>query len=77
MTERHRSLEFRRSTPPREVIREAIEENTGERFLFREPLEYATEFVPDLQPADVDPECRGLAELCLVLFNSNEFLYLD
>jgi hypothetical protein len=30
----------------------------------------------DLMPWDVGPETRGLAEVCLVLFNSNEFHYL-
>jgi hypothetical protein len=29
-----------------------------------------------LQPADATPETRGLAEVCLVLLNSNEFAYV-
>ena len=53
------------------------EENTGERFTFTEVLDAAAEFVPDLHPADVGPEARGLMEVCLVLFNANEFVYLD
>ncbi len=76
MTERHRQLHFDPPTPPQEVLRNAVEENTGERFTFAEPLEYAVDFVPDLKPAAASPECRGLAELCLVLFNSNEFAHL-
>jgi hypothetical protein len=62
--------------PPRELAREAVEENTGERFRYVERLYSAPEFVPDLQPGDVDAETRGLAEVCLVLFNSNEFAYV-
>ena len=76
MTERHRTLKFDPPQNPREVVREAVEENTGEKFRFTEPLEAAADFVPDLKPADASPELRGLAEVCLVLLNSNEFAYV-
>jgi mono/diheme cytochrome c family protein len=76
MTARHAQLSIPPARPPREVIREAVEENTGEKFMFTEPLEAAVDFVPDLQPADVSPRIRGLAETCLVLLNSNEFAYV-
>ncbi|HUR59133.1 MAG TPA: PSD1 and planctomycete cytochrome C domain-containing protein [Opitutaceae bacterium] len=76
MTARHRTLTFAASTPPREVVREAVEENTGEKFRFVEPLEAMADFVPDLKPSDAPPETRGLAEVCVVLFNSNEFVYV-
>ena len=76
MTERHRTLHFDPQRALREVQREAVEENTGEKFKFSEPLEAAADFVPDLQPPDALPETRGLAEVCLVLFNSNEFAYV-
>ena len=35
------------------------------------------DYQPDLQPHEVDARTRGLAQVCLVLFNSNEFAYLD
>jgi len=76
MTERHRTLKFDKPTYPTEVVREAVEENTGEKFTFVEPLEVYADFVPDLKPADAVPELRGLAEVCLVLLNSNEFVYI-
>lgn len=63
--------------PPREVRRDAVEENTGERFSFQERLHANEEFVPDLQPGDVPPRTRALADVCLVLFNSNEFAYVE
>ena len=59
-----------------EISREAVEENTGEKFTFAERLNIAGDFVPDLQPADVDARTRGLAEVCLVLMNANEFIYV-
>ena len=62
--------------PSLEVRRDAVEENTGEKFSFSEKLYANAEFVPDLQPTDVSPRTRALAEVCLVLLNSNEFSYV-
>jgi len=62
--------------PPLEVRRDAIEENTGEKFSFNEKLHAYAEFVPDLQPADVSTHTRALADVCLALLNSNEFAYV-
>lgn len=62
--------------PPLEVRREAVEENTGEKFTLVEKLHSNADFVPDLRPADVDARTRALAEVCLVLLNSNEFSYV-
>ena len=76
MTARHEDLQFASPEYPREVVREAVEENTGEKFTFREPLEVYADFVPDLKPADASARLRGLAEVCLVLLNSNEFAYV-
>jgi len=64
------------SKPPLEVRREAVEENTGEKFAFQEKLHAYADFVPDLQPADVPLRTRALADVCLALLNSNEFAYV-
>jgi hypothetical protein len=77
MTERHKGLKIEKPRRPAEVVREAVEENTGARFTFTEVLPSAADFVPDLHPADVTPAVRGLMEVCLVLFNTNEFACLD
>lgn len=76
MTKRHEKLTFAKPVYPKAVLREAVEENTGEKFTFHEKLDVYEEFIPDLKPADVDARTRGLAEVCLVLLNSNEFVYL-
>ena len=76
MTNRHRTISVAPPAIPREVVREAVEENTGEKFTFVEPLESSADFQPDPGLADVPPETRGLAELCLVLLNANEFAYV-
>jgi len=62
--------------PPLKVRRDAVEENTGEKFSFNETLHAYAEFVPDLQPADVPAHTRALADVCLALLNSNEFAYV-
>ncbi len=77
MTERHEGLTFVKPERPTEIAREAVEENTGEKFTFTEIFPSAADFVPDLHPADVGPEVRGLMEVCLVLFNANEFAHVD
>ena len=61
---------------PLEVRRDAVEENTGEKFSFAEKLHAYADFVPDLQPTDVPTHTRALADVCLALFNSNEFAYV-
>jgi mono/diheme cytochrome c family protein len=64
------------SERPKVVRREAVEENTGEKFSFNENLYAYTDFVPDLQPYQVDSATRALADVCLALLNSNEFVYV-
>lgn len=77
MTAIHTENDFPKFKYPLEVTREAAEENTGEKFSFTEPLEFYREFQPDPDMADVAVGVRGLAEVGLVLMNSNEFLFLD
>jgi hypothetical protein len=62
--------------PPLTVKREAVEENTGEKFSFTETLHAYADFVPDLQPAECNAHTRALADVCLALLNSNEFVYV-
>lgn len=76
MLGRHNGRVIPRPVYPKEVLREAVEENTGEPFSFTQKLDMMQDFVPDKKYADVRPETRALAEVCLVLMNSNEFIYL-
>lgn len=66
----------RHQPPARQIVREAVEENTGEKFTFIETLHAIDDFEPDLQPGDVSLQTRALADVCLVLLNSNEFIYV-
>ena len=53
-----------------------VEELTGEPVYWDEDLSALANYQRDLQPSDVSPEVRALSEVCLVLLNSNEFLYV-
>ena len=76
MRERHKTLRFTRPVRKAEIVRDAVEENTGERFSFVERLDDPASYVPDPHPADASVETRALAELGLVLLNTSEFVYV-
>ncbi len=76
MERRHETLEFPPRTFEREVERSAVEEMTGAAFTFKEILFGFDDYVADPSLADVDAKTRALSDLCLVVFNSNEFLYV-
>ena len=61
---------------PRSVEREMFEEMTGETFTFTEHLRTYEDYEPDLKVWDVNAETRAYADLAMVLFNSNEFMYV-
>ncbi len=62
---------------PKKIKRTVMAEKTGEPYDFWEFLPAFEPYQPDLQRSDTDARTRGLAHICLVLFNSNEFAYLD
>jgi hypothetical protein len=70
----HRNHRPVRQSLPQHVRRGMVEELTGEMVHWDEDLRELEHYTPDLQSADVPPETRALAEICLVLFNVNEFL---
>jgi hypothetical protein len=70
-----------RRTPPRPkaerkpIVHTITSELTGENFRFVQ-REDPVEFEDNLHPSDAPPETRALADLALVLMNSNEFVYI-
>lgn len=62
---------------PDHVTRTVMAEKTGQPYSFVEFMPAFQSYQPDLQPADVDAKTRGLALVCRVLLNTNEFCYLD
>ena len=61
---------------PTEITRSLVEEFSGKPFEYNEILPAFEDYTPDTKAADVSPETRALADLCLVLFNSHEFVYV-
>jgi mono/diheme cytochrome c family protein len=61
---------------PTEVTLARLAPKTGEPDPITFQLEGLKDYERDLQPWQVNAETRALAELCLVLLNSSEFLYV-
>ena len=71
------SLKHTRKSYPDVIERTVMAEKTGQPYHFTEQMPAYTNYQPDLQPADVDAKTRALAHVCVVIFNLNEFAYLD
>jgi hypothetical protein len=77
MLELHRKQgQPKQVTRPNYVVRQMVEEMTGLTFFWVEDLDVAKTHVPDLKPWDAPAETRALADICLVLINANEFIYV-
>jgi len=60
---------------PDKIVRNRIAEFSGARVQIIEDWD-ASEYERNLKPWEVSAEARALAEICLVLLNSNEFVYV-
>jgi hypothetical protein len=70
-------MSYAKTTVAAQTKRTVMAEKTGEPYDFIELMPAYENYVSDLQPGDVDAKTRGLAQVCLVIFNLNEFAYLD
>ncbi|MEM1085711.1 MAG: PSD1 and planctomycete cytochrome C domain-containing protein [Verrucomicrobiota bacterium] len=61
---------------PTQITRSLVEELSGKPFEYQEILPVFEDYTPDLKPADVSAETRALADFCLLLFNTNEFVHI-
>jgi hypothetical protein len=76
MTDHHRQNPPTPTKVPSKVQRGMVEELTGEMVHWDEDLSVLSDYQRDLLPWQVDAQTRALADVCLVLLNSNEFLYV-
>jgi mono/diheme cytochrome c family protein len=76
MQQYHRGLQPKPVTYPTRITRSLVEEFSGKIFEYEEILPAFENYVADKKPADVNAETRALADVCLALFNSPEFIYL-
>ena len=72
----HQQHRPKAKTYPTQVTRSLVEEFTGQPFDFVEKLNVFEDYVADAKPWTVDADTRALADVCLLLLNSNEFLYV-
>ena len=65
-----------RTSYPTKLTRSLVEEFTGESFEYDEYMPFFEDYVYDPQPADVSAETRALADISMVLFNTNEYIFV-
>ena len=70
------NIYFEQQKYPTAIKRSLVEELTGQPFEYKEILPVFENYVHDKKTADVSANTRALADLCLLLFNSNEFVYV-
>jgi len=76
MQEYHRGTQAEPVKYPTRITRSLVEEFTGQPFEYDEILPAFEKYVADKKAADVGTDTRALADLCLLMFNSNEFIYI-
>jgi mono/diheme cytochrome c family protein len=76
-TQEEKSKTYQRPEFPDRMMRTVMAEKTGQPYSFEEIMPAYKDYQPDLGPADVDENTRGLAHVLRVLLNTNEFSYLD
>lgn len=76
VSQRQSEIEYHPREYPTQVVRQANEEMSGQVFEFVERLFEYESYQPDLQPHEVDARTRGFADVCLMMLNSNEFVYV-
>lgn len=62
---------------PTTITRSLVEEFSGQPFEYTEILPGFENYEADRKPDDVSAATRGLADLCLLLLNTNEFMYVE
>ena len=62
---------------PTTITRSLVEEFSGQPFEYTEILPVFERYQPDTKAGEVAVQTRALADLCLLLFNTNEFMYVE
>ncbi|MEM6471398.1 MAG: PSD1 and planctomycete cytochrome C domain-containing protein [Planctomycetota bacterium] len=77
MRDYHRSSDPAASEYPEEITRSLVEEFSGKPFEYQEILSVFENYIADKKPDQVDAGTRALADMCLLLMNANEFMYVE
>ena len=62
---------------PTQITRSLVEEFTGRPFEYEEILPVFENYEQDTKAHQVSEQVRALADICLILFNTNEFIYVE
>ena len=73
----HRKTPTKPVTYPTEITRSLVEEFSGKAFEYQEILPAFEKYTADKKAADVSAETLALADVCLLLLNANEFIYVN
>ncbi len=74
MTEYHKGVQPTPTDYPSSITRSLVEEFSGQTFEYEEILPVFENYQADKKPNEVSPRVRALADMSLLLFNSNEFM---
>ncbi len=77
MTTYHTNVEVKPAEYPARITRSLVEEFSGETFEYEEILPVFENYQADKKPSQVSPAVRALADMCLLLFNTNEYIYVE
>lgn len=77
MTAYHDNVHAAEVEYPARITRSLVEEFSGETFEYDEILPVFENYHADEKPSEVSSETRALADMCLLLFNTNEFFYIE
>ena len=72
----HQQIPPQRTDPPTVLERSLVEEFSGKAFHYKERLDVYEDYQHHVKPWDVSAATRAMADLCLILLNSNEFIYV-
>ncbi len=75
MRQYYKNANVQPATYPTEITRSLVEEFSGKVFEYQEILPVFEDYQADKKAADVSPGIRALADMCLLVLNTNEFMY--
>lgn len=77
MMQHHLQQEAVTSEYPTKITRSLVEEFSGRPFEYEEILPVFENYQHDTKASQVSEQVRALADICLILFNTNEFIYVE
>jgi hypothetical protein len=77
MQEYHQEVTPKEPIYPQRITRSLVEEFSGRPFEYEEILPVFQDYQADKKPSDVSTSTRALADMCLLLLNTNEYMFVN